>query len=186
LASSGLLTRKIGGPSVMPPQPAGVWRTVYSGNQWRNATGPDRYRRGLYTYLKRTSPYPAMTTFDSGSGEICLVRRIRTNTPLQALVTLNDPAYLEAAGALANQMSEHKGGLDQQVTRGFRLCLTRLPSVRELSRLTALHGSLTSDYERDPEAARQLLASAGLKEGDAAMVGVANVLLNLDETLTKP
>jgi mono/diheme cytochrome c family protein len=186
LASSGLLTRRIGGPSVMPPQPAGVWRTVYSGNQWRNATGPDRYRRGLYTYLKRTSPYPAMTTFDSGSGEICLVRRIRTNTPLQALVTLNDPAFLEAAGALAKQMSEHKGGLDQQVTRGFRLCLTRLPSARELSRLTALHQSLRADYESDPEAAKQLLASAGLKEGDAAMIGVANVLLNLDETLTKP
>jgi hypothetical protein len=186
LASSGLLTRRIGGPSVMPPQPAGVWRTVYSGNQWRNATGPDRYRRGLYTYLKRTSPYPAMTTFDSGSGEICLVRRIRTNTPLQALVTLNDPAFLEAAGALAQQMSEHKGGLGQQIARGFRLCLTRLPSARELSRLTALHQSLRADYESDPEAAKQLLASAGLKEGDAAMIGVANVLLNLDETLTKP
>jgi hypothetical protein len=186
LASSGLLTRRIGGPSVMPPQPAGVWRTVYSGNQWRNATGPDRYRRGLYTYLKRTSPYPAMTTFDSGSGEICLVRRIRTNTPLQALVTLNDPAFLEAAGALAQQMSEHKGGLGQQIARGFRLCLTRLPSARELSRLTALHQSLRADYESDPEAAKQLLASAGLKEGEAAMIGVANVLLNLDETLIKP
>jgi ABC-type transport system substrate-binding protein len=105
---------------------------------------------------------------------------------LQALVTLNDPAFLEAAGALAKQMSEHKGGLDQQVTRGFRLCLTRVPSERELSRLTALHQSLRADYESDPEAAKQLLASAGLKEGDAAMVGVANVLLNLDETLTKP
>ena len=186
LASSGLLTRRIGGPSVMPPQPAGVWRTVYSGNQWRNATGPDRYRRGLYTYLKRTSPYPAMTTFDSGSGEICLVRRIRTNTPLQALVTLNDPAFLEAAGALAKQMSEHEGGLVQQIARGFRLCLTRVPSARELSRLTALHQSLRDDYESDPEAAKQLLASAGLKEGDAAMIGVANVLLNLDETLIKP
>ena len=186
LASSGLLTRRIGGPSVMPPQPAGVWRTVYSGNQWRNATGPDRYRRGLYTYLKRTSPYPAMTTFDSGSGEICLVRRIRTNTPLQALVTLNDPAFLEAAGALAKQMSEHEGGLVQQIARGFRLCLTRVPSARELSRLTALHQSLRADYESDPEAAKQLLASAGLKEGDAAMIGVANVLLNLDETLIKP
>ena len=186
LASSGLLTRRIGGPSVMPPQPAGVWRTVYSGNQWRNAIGPDRYRRGLYTYLKRTSPYPAMTTFDSGSGEICLVRRIRTNTPLQALVTLNDPAFLEAAGALAKQMSEHEGGLDQQIARGFRLCLTRVPSARELSRLTALHQSLRDDYESDPEAAKQLLASAGLKEGDAAMIGVANVLLNLDESLIKP
>ena len=97
LAISGLLTKQVGGKSVMPPQPSGVWKTTYSGDDWKNATGPDRYRRGLYTYLKRTSPYPAMTTFDAGSGEVCQVRRIRTNTPLQALVTLNDAAFLEAA-----------------------------------------------------------------------------------------
>ncbi len=98
LAASGLLSYKIGGPSVMPPQPDGVWKSTYSDRKWVNAEGEDRYRRGLYTYWKRTSPYPAMTTFDAGSGEVCLMRRVRTNTPLQALITLNDPAYFEAAG----------------------------------------------------------------------------------------
>ena len=103
LAVSGLLTNKTGGPSVMPPQPPGIWKSTYSGEKWKNAEGEDRYRRGLYTYLKRTSPYPAMTTFDAGSGEVCQIRRIRTNTPLQALITLNDVVYLEAAGQLAKQ-----------------------------------------------------------------------------------
>ncbi|MEK6239393.1 MAG: DUF1549 and DUF1553 domain-containing protein, partial [Planctomycetales bacterium] len=87
LAASGLLTRQLGGPSVMPPQPGGVWKSTYSGAKWKNATGPNRYRRALYTFKKRTSPYPAMITFDSGAGEVCQIRRVRTNTPLQALVT---------------------------------------------------------------------------------------------------
>lgn len=178
LAASGLLTRKIGGPSVMPPQPAGVWKSTYSGDKWQNATGPDRFRRGLYTYLKRTSPYPSMTTFDAGSGEVCQVRRVRTNTPLQALVTLNDTVFIEAAGALAQRMTD--------LTHGFRLVLIRPPSDKELARLNELHGAMKRHFENDPEAAKELLNAAGLKEGDAAMVAVANVLLNLDETLTKP
>ena len=178
LAASGLLTRKLGGPSVMPPQPAGVWKSTYSGETWKNAEGPDRYRRGLYTYLKRTSPYPAMTTFDAGSGEVCQIRRVRTNTPLQALVTLNDPAYVEAAGALSKRMSS--------IEHGFRLVLTRPPTELETARLDELYQSLKTDFAADPEAAKELLESAGLQTGDAAMVAVANVLLNLDETLMKP
>ena len=82
-----------------------MWRSTYNGQKWVNAEGEDRFRRALYTYLKRTTPYPSMTTFDGGSGEVCQIRRIRTNTPLQALVTLNDPVYLEAAGALAKRMA---------------------------------------------------------------------------------
>jgi mono/diheme cytochrome c family protein len=178
LAASGLLTRKIGGPSVMPPQPPGVWKSTYSGDKWQNATGPDRFRRGVYTYLKRTSPYPTMTTFDGGSGEVCQIRRVRTNTPLQALVTLNDTAFVEAAGALAQRMSD--------LAHGFRLVLIRPPSEKELARLKELHTTMTEHYQNDPAAAKELLKSAGLKAGDAAMVAVANVLLNLDEALTKP
>ena len=178
LAASGLLTRKLGGPSVMPPQPAGVWKSTYSGEKWKNAEGPDRYRRGLYTYLKRTSPHPAMLTFDSGSGEVCQIRRVRTNTPLQALVTLNDPAFVEAAGALSKRM--------KSLAHGFRLVLTRPPTDREQARLRELHAELQAHYANDPESAGQLLESARLKEGDAAMVAVASVLLNLDETLMKP
>jgi hypothetical protein len=178
LAVSGLLTRKLGGPSVMPPQPPGVWKTTYSGAKWQTATGPDRYRRGLYTYLKRTSPHPAMLTFDAGSGEVCQIRRVRTNTPLQALVTLNDPAFVEAAGALSQRM--------ESLEHGFRLVLIRPPSEVELERLQDLHKTLAADFARDPEAAQALLRSAGVGQGDAALVAVANVLLNLDEAVMKP
>ena len=178
LASSGLLSQKLGGPSVMPPQPSGVWKSTYSGEKWKNAMGPDRYRRGVYTYLKRTSPYPALTTFDAGSGEVCQIRRIRTNTPLQALITLNDTSFLEAAGALSKRM--------KNLEHGFRLVLIRPPSSKELARLQTLHATMKEHYSGNPESAQELLKSAGLGDGDAAMVAVANVLLNLDETLTKP
>lgn len=178
LASSGLLNHKLGGPSVMPPQPDGIWKSTYNGSRWENAKGPDRYRRGLYTYLKRTSPYPSLMTFDGGSGEVCQIRRIRTNTPLQALVTLNDPVFLEAAGALAGRMTD--------LAHGFRLVLIRPPTDYELKRLEELYRSMEEHYRKDPSAAADLVASAGLEKGDAAMIAVANVLLNLDETLMKP
>ena len=154
LASSGLLTRRIGGPSVMPPQPAGVWRTVYSGNQWRNATGPDRYRRGLYTYLKRTSPYPAMTTFDSGSGEICLVRRIRTNTPLQALVLLNDPQFVEAARVLSERILSPGGDTSPRLERLFQIVLNRAPLEEETLWMEQLLDDVRTRYSEDPEIGR--------------------------------
>lgn len=178
LAASGLLTHQVGGPPVMPPQPPGIWKTTYSGEKWVNAEGPDRYRRGLYTFLKRTSPHPTMTTFDAGSGEVCQIRRLRTNTPLQALITLNDPAFVEAAGALSQRM--------QDLAHGFRLVLTRPPDPTELARLEQLYHSLKSDFDADPEAGKKLLRSARLDDGDPALVAVASVILNLDETLTKP
>jgi hypothetical protein len=182
LVSSGLLTWNIGGPSVMPPQPPGVWKSTYSGEKWRNATGPDRYRRALYTYLKRTSPHPAMITFDAGSGEVCQIRRIRTNTPLQALITLNDEAYLEASGALAGLMNESSDKLDQQITFGFRRVLTRPPNPEELERLIKLYHQLKPEFPKK----KDFLSSAKLDEGDPAMIALASVLLNLDETLMKP
>ena len=107
LAASGLLSRKMLGPSVMPMQPDGIWQSPYAGETWMPSTGEDRHRRALYTYWKRTAPYPSMVTFDSPSREFCQSRRIRTNTPLQALVTLNDPVYIEAAQALATYMQQH-------------------------------------------------------------------------------
>jgi hypothetical protein len=181
LAIGGLLTKQIGGKSVMPPQPSGVWKTTYSGDDWKNATGPDRYRRGLYTYLKRTSPYPAMTTFDAGSGEVCQVRRIRTNTPLQALVTLNDTAFLEAAGGLAKRMQQSSSDLEKQIVNGFTMALVRKPTPRETKRLLDLYASLAIDEE----ASKSLLQASALSEGDPRLVAIANVLLNLDETLMK-
>src|SRR5690606_28966627 len=101
LAVSGLLSDKMYGPGVKPHQPEGIWQTVYNGQSWKESEGEDAHRRGIYTFLKRTSPYPSFITFDAASREVCLSRRIVTNTPLQALVTLNDPVYLEAAYYLA-------------------------------------------------------------------------------------
>ena len=166
----------------MPPQPPGVWKSTYSGEKWKNATGPDRYRRALYTYLKRTSPHPAMVTFDAGSGEVCQIRRIRTNTPLQALITLNDEAYLEAAGALANLMQKSSDKLDQQITLGFRMVLTRSPTPEELKRLTKLYHQLKPEISNQSD----FLSAAKLEDGDPSLVALASVLLNLDETLMKP
>ena len=104
LVASGLLDRTMGGPPVMPPQPAGVWKSVYNDDDWKDATGPDRYRRAIYTFVKRTSGYPSFLTFDASDRDTSLPRRIPTNTPLQALVTLNDPVYQEAAQSLAKRV----------------------------------------------------------------------------------
>lgn len=182
LAVSGLLVQKVGGPSVMPPQPAGIWKSTYSGEKWKNAEGEDRYRRGLYTYLKRTSPYPAMTTFDAGSGEVCQIRRIRTNTPLQALITLNDVVYLEAAGKLAQRMENTGGSVESKIAAGFQMVLIRKADEAEISRLVKLYESLEEELADGTD----LLTSANLTEGDPRLIVIASVLLNLDETLMKP
>jgi hypothetical protein len=178
----------------MPPQPDGIWRTVYSGLRWQTSPGEDRYRRALYTFWRRTSPYPAMTTFDAGSGEFCIVRRVRTNTPLQALVTLNDPAFVEAAGALGKAMlATPAAGAGDRITYGFRRVLARPPTNPERARLVRLYDAALTTFRRQPDAAPALLKAADTAPlaghdaaEQAACTTVANVLLNLDETLTKP
>ncbi|MDX1564403.1 MAG: PSD1 and planctomycete cytochrome C domain-containing protein, partial [Phycisphaeraceae bacterium] len=140
LAAAGLLSDKMYGPSVMPPQPPGIWKITYSGADWKNATGEDRYRRGLYTYWRRTSPYPSMLTFDAGSREVCVIRRVRTNTPLQALVTLNDPVFVEAAGALALRMASTGADEAAKAEHGFRRAAVRPPRKKEIEALVMLHG----------------------------------------------
>jgi hypothetical protein len=187
LAVSGLLSPKIGGPSVFPPQPEGIWDRPYSDARWETSDGPDRYRRGLYTYLRRTAPYPSLVTFDAPSRELCTARRVQTNTPLQALTTLNDPAFFEAAQALAGRILSEAPKDDRARGRhGFRLCTSRAPEDAELEELLALHARQLERFRSAPEAA---LAVAGSPEGDAperaAWTIVANVLLNLDETLTR-
>jgi len=157
LAASGLLSAKVGGAPVMPWQPEGVWQVVYSSKQWETSPGEDRYRRALYTLWRRTSPYPSMTTFDAPSGETCTIRRIRTNTPLQALVTLNDPTLMEAAQHLADR-SAREGGRDpkDRLKRLFRLALARPPTDNEASRLLALRADAANDLARDVSSARKL------------------------------
>jgi hypothetical protein len=194
LAVSGLLSAKTHGPSVMPPQPDGLWKSVYNGGKWETSPGEDRYRRSLYTFWKRSTPYPSLTTFDAGSGEFCVIRRIRTNTPLQALVTLNDPVFVEAAGALGKAMvSQKAAGPKERLAFGFQRVLSRAPAEVEAARLVRLYEATLADFRARPDAAALLLASANTPpdknydtQQQAAYTVVANVLLNLDETVTKP
>ena len=192
LSVAGLLSEKMGGPPVMPPQPAGLWRTTYNSKSWVDAEGEDRFRRGLYTYLKRTTPYPSMLTFDGGSGEVCQVRRIRTNTPLQALVTLNDPVYLEAAAGLARRMMATAGNPQSRVARGLRLALIRPLRQGETLPLIALQKDVQKEFSAAPEKAEALLKSTratpppGVGRPEfAAWIVTASAILNLDEFLTR-
>ena len=192
LAVAGLLSKKMGGPPVMPPQPDGLWRSTYNGQKWINAEGEDRFRRALYTYLKRTTPYPSMTTFDGGSGEVCQIRRIRTNTPLQALVTLNDPVYLEAAGALAKRMAMTEGGPVEKASAGLRLALIRPLRDGETRPLIALQQDVQTAFGDDAKSPAELILSTRATKPDgmtdaefASWIVVANTILNLDEFLTK-
>ena len=192
LQIAGLLSPKIGGPSVMPPQPDGIWQTTYSTLKWTTSDGPDRYRRALYTYWRRTSPYPSMLTFDAGSREVCVIRRVRTNTPLQALVTLNDPVYLEAAASLGQRMIKQKTEDRDRLEAGFRLVLSRSPNEVELHRLGELLQTSIEEFRDHPEEAKSLLKSGQIEVSEmddlpraAAYVLVGNVLLNLDETLMR-
>ncbi len=158
LAVSGLLSGKMLGPSVFPPQPPGLWTNPYSSLVWKTSEGEDRYRRALYTFWRRTVPYPSIVAFDAPSREMCSSRRIRTNTPLQSLVTLNDPVYVEAAVALAHRMrSEDDHRVEDQLRRGYRLAMQRDPSAETLQKLVGLFEDALVEYAERPEDAAALL-----------------------------
>jgi hypothetical protein len=190
---AGLLSRKMHGPPVQPPQPRfGLAAAFGSSTDWLPSPGEDRYRRGLYTRWRRNAPYPSMTTFDAPGRTTCNVRRLRTNTPLQALVTLNDPVYVEAAQGLARRIARHEGDLRKRVVYAFRLCLARHPSDRETARLLELFMKARRRFAADPARATALATKplgpvpAGLNVADlAAWTVLGNVLLNLDETLAR-
>jgi len=189
LTCGGLLSLKVGGPSVFPFQPEGIWVMPYNGDQWKLSDGDDHYRRGLYTFWRRTSPYPSFLSFDASSREYCTVRRTRTTTPLQALTTLNDPAFFDAARGLARRMKTEGGAtMTDRLVFGFRTCVARRPKSDEMKRLTALYTKELIRYQANAKAA---LSIAGGKTAQpdtaeiAAWTIVANVLLNLDEALTK-
>jgi hypothetical protein len=190
----GLLSGKMHGPPVRPPCPKlGLTAAFGSGTDWETSAGEDKYRRGLYTQWRRTTPYPSMVTFDAPSRNVCAVARPRTNTPLQALVTLNDPVYIEAAQALARRMVKEGGAsVEERVRYGFRLCLARSPSDKELGRLVELFQKSRDRYAANPKEALQLATEplgplpAGMEAPDlAAWTVVGNVLLNLDEMIVK-
>ena len=185
LVVSGLLSTKMYGPSVMPPQPDGIWQTVYNGGNWVESKGEDKYRKAVYTYLKRTSPYPSFLTFDAGSREVSTVRRTVTNTPLQALVTLNDPVYLETAYHLAKFMGQ-SNGVDKSIREGYKKAVLADISEEKLSALKELYNSSLSDFQEKPKNVKEFIPFETDTDANlAALTVVANAIMNLDEFLTK-
>jgi hypothetical protein len=193
LALSGLLARKLGGPSVYPYQPDGLWRAAFNGERtWATSETEDRYRRGIYTFWRRTIPYPSMATFDAPSRESCTLRRQPTNTPLQAFVTLNDPAFVECAQALGRRLASGEGGVADRIRRGLLLVTARPPKETQVTRLVQLFESERAAFEGQPDEATKLATQPlgplppGLSAAEAAAwTEVGNVLLNLDAVLTK-
>lgn len=190
LAVSGLLVRRIGGPSVRPPQPAGISELTYAGSaKWIESTGPDRYRRGLYIWFQRTSPYPTLVMFDAPDSNVCCMTRERSNTPLQSLTLLNDVVFVECAQAFGQRLAEMPDTVADRLRTAFRSALTRQPTPSELSRLETLWREFVAEAERYPKAAEVMLGQyrpANVPAPQAvAWVGVARVLLNLDEFITR-
>lgn len=190
LAVSGLLVRRIGGPSVRPPQPAGISELTYANSaRWVESQGPDRYRRGLYIWFQRTSPYPTLVMFDAPDSNTCCMKRERSNTPLQSLTLLNDVVFVECAQAFGKRLAEQPGNVRERIRQAFRSAVTREPTAPELSRLETLWQEFAAEAQREPKQAETLLgqhrpAKVPVSEA-AAWVGLARVLLNLDEFITR-
>jgi hypothetical protein len=194
LATSGLLSLAIGGPSVKPYQPRGYWAHLnFPVREYESDHGENQYRRGLYTYWARTFLHPSLLAFDAPTREECSVERPRSNTPLQALVLLNDPTYVEAARVFARRIVA-EGGADAtaRLRWAFRQALSRAPSAAEIGVLTGLLDKHRSQYAADPAAARQMISAGESPVPDAvdsaelaAWTSVVRVLLNLHETITR-
>lgn len=198
LLASGLLNRTMGGPPVMPAQPKGVWNSVYNREKWKDAAGPNRYRRAVYTFVKRTSGYPSFLIFDASDRTTSLARRIPTNTPLQALVTLNDPVYDEAVEALANRALREvpkaagRNPLEARITFEARLVLSRDPTAKELTVLSGLFEKTVAGRKQPAlQPASMRLGGGSEYEPVAAssqldgLKAVGSALLNLDAAMSR-
>jgi hypothetical protein len=197
LAASGLLAGGIGGPSVRPYQPPGLWEAVAFGGDFSSQTyvqdhGEALWRRSLYVYWKRGLPYPTLATFDAPIRETCTSKRPRTNTPLQALVLLNDPVFAEAARVLGERLRREANDDVSRLVKGFRLVTSRSPEAREIDVLRGILERMRERFRAAPDAARALMnvgESPVPAEEDpaeaAAWAAIGNVLLNLDETIHK-
>ena len=174
----------------MPLQPEGVWKVVYSGLKWETSPGEDAFRRAVYTFWRRSSPYPSLLTFDAAGREICVSRRIRTNTPLQALVTLNDTVYLLAAQGLAQKMQQVAGTPEKQIAAGYQSALFRQAAAPKLKVLTTLYQQADTYYRKNPQQLSAFLGKEACAQNPdprqlAALTLVANAILNLDEFVMK-
>jgi len=203
LAVSGLLDEALYGPSVMPWQPRGIWLSPWNGQDWKKSTGHDQYRRAVYTYWKRTAPYPSMISFDGTAREVCTARRIRTNTPLQALVLLNDSVYLEASRQLAYQMMDMAENdvpeawqvkglpdpilIEKAIRKGYESILLRPMAPAKLTALIGLFNKAYDQFATDPGRTCDMIGEQNEHDNptSAAMVVVAGAILNLDEVITK-
>lgn len=197
LFAGGLLVEQVGGRSVKPYQPPGIWEPIgFNGSdtrEYKRGSGADLYRRSLYTFWKRTAPPPSLMAFDAPSREACVARRSRTNTPLQALALMNDEQYVEAARMLAERMmTQGGGGPAERLAHGFRVATGRKPSDKEAGVLVNVFQRQLEHYKTQPDAAKKLLAIGDTKRNEsldapehAAYTMVANLILNLDETITK-
>ena len=196
LKISGLLNTKVGGPSVKPHQPDGLWTEVSSGGRYQRkymvGSGEDLYRRSLYTYWKRIAPPPAMLIFDADTRGVCNVKRQSTNTPLQALVLLNDPQFLNASKALAHKMIKNGTNSEQRISYGFRCGTSRKPNSREIEILKDLFLIEKNEFEKHPYRAYNLVSNNEIKNIDkfdvkelAAYTVIASTIINLSESLQK-
>jgi hypothetical protein len=194
LSSSGLLNPVIGGPSVKPYQPAGLWEGATSGrgllSVYNQDHGSDLYRRGMYTLIKRTVPPPSLAIFDASNRDMCEVRRLRTNTPLQALVMMNDPTVLEASRVLAARLLQNSGAINEKIAGAFRLIVCRKPVEKELAVLTKYYNQQAGTI--DEQNAHKMLSVGEYRiTGNidqkklAAMMRVIAMIYNLEETITK-
>jgi Protein of unknown function (DUF1549)/Protein of unknown function (DUF1553)/Planctomycete cytochrome C len=188
LVVSNLLNTTMFGKPVMPFQPDGIWRSPYNGDVWTMSKDNEQYRRALYTFWKRTAPYPSAITFDGASRAVCVTRRIRTNTPLQALTSLNDSAFFVMARSFALQMQQLGGNaVAQQIGYGYKAMMYKTITEKKLQALTNLYATSLEEYKKNKTAASEMLGDKkknALPE-DAAMVVVANAMLNLDEWVNK-
>jgi len=193
LAVSGLLSEKMYGVPVRPQTPnLGLSTAFGRSNDWTVSTGEDAHRRSLYTEVRRNSPYASFTTFDAGNREVCMIRRSRTNTPLQAFVTLNDPVFIETHQAMAQRIVREAKSTAERLNLMFKLCLSRAPTITEVTALTQLHTESLATYQKDTAAATKMAteplgpAEAGADVVElAAWTAVANVVMNLDEFLMR-
>jgi mono/diheme cytochrome c family protein len=191
LLVSGILSYKMFGKSVMPYQPEGIWNIPYSDLRWKQSEGEDQFRRALYTYWRRSSPYPSMMTFDGTSREVCLARRLRTNTPLQALTSLNDPVYVECARYFAKRMDNEKSDISGQIKKGYLLAMSKEISGDKLLILNQLYQKSYQDFKKKPNEAMKFLGFCSdntLPKNMpdlAAKTMVAMAILNLDEVIMK-
>ena len=187
LAVSGALHPALYGPPVMPYQPQGIWSAPYDGSKWVQSEGKDRYRRAIYTYWKRTSPYPSMITFDAVGREICNARRIRTNTPLQALAMLNDSVYIDLAIHLAKQVFDMNSPIEKQLEEAYERVAGQKPVSEKIDVLKELYDQALKEYQTDQNKIKNIYPNYSEKEAPAfaALVLVANALFNLDEVVTR-